>query len=135
MKRSLPFLITLLLSSCASEALSVRSPVVTPSELNQRSRELDGLTVTVYGYVIHEREAYGVWDSRDAAKSRSAMKCVSLLYPQEIRRQVAAANRKMTYLRGVFMRDVTKEGGLYLGLCNFSGVLVESINREAPQGE
>lgn len=131
MKRTcLLLLIAFYLCSCASSPVEIIGPIYSPSELNERGKELDGANVTVHGYVIHEHEAYGVWNSEEAAMQRDATQCVSLLYPQTIKSQVMGANRKLVYLRGVFRRNVTEEGGLFLGLCNFSGVSVNSLRHD-----
>jgi hypothetical protein len=119
--------LAVLLCCCANSPDKVIPPVFSPSELNERSKEFDGKEVTVRGYVMHEREAYGVWETEAAVKDLRPELCISLLYPEAAKQQVIGANRKVVHLRGVFRRDVTKAGGLFLGLCNFSGVTVTSV--------
>lgn len=115
------------ISGCLSGMPENLAPVVSPSELNNAGAGFDNADVTVIGYVVHEREAYGIWDNAEAERSRDAMRCVSLTYGASIRNEVMGANRRMMRLRGTFKRDVTAEGGLFSGLCNFSGVVVTGL--------
>ena len=124
-------LLGLSLSGCVSGlSENVVPPVFSPGELNKRSKELDGVELTVHGFVVHEPEAYGIWDNEAAERDGDATRCVSLQYPEALQRQVTSANRTHAYLLGVFHRDVTAGGGLFLGLCNFSGVTVTSVVHE-----
>lgn len=129
MPRLLMLLGVLLLPGCAGSPVS-RSTVPLPSDLNAQAKALDGRTVVLRGYLVHEREAYAIWDREAQVAAGSPEACVSLLYPIELRERVSSANRSSVYIKGVFVRDVTKDGSYYLGLCNFSGVRVSAISEK-----
>lgn len=109
---------------------ATRSDVPLPSDLNAQAKALDGRTVVLRGYLVHKRESYAIWDGEAQLAEGSPEACVSLLYPIELRERVSSANRSSVYIKGVFVRDVTEDGGYYLGLCNFSGVRVSAISKK-----
>jgi len=117
-----------MLCGCVGAPAVTNAEALSPDELNRRSTELDGAGVVVRGYLVHEAEALGLWDSKAAEEKGEAAKCVSLLYPDSIRQNAIRANRKEVVVRGVFRKDVTANGGLFLGLCNYSGVIVNSVD-------
>ncbi|TZF87777.1 hypothetical protein [Cognatilysobacter lacus] len=80
-------------------------------------------------YLIHEPENYGLWDSEQAARQGKPSACISLIYPKAIAGQVIASNRRQVRLRGTFVRNVTADSGIYLGLCNYTGLRVAEVLR------
>lgn len=121
------FVLVLSLCSCATH---LTDGSVSPSAANQRKVELDGHPIAVRGYLIHEPEAYALWDSPSAMKNGDASKCVSILYPANLRESIASHNRTMVIIHGVFHRNITSENRIYLGLCNYTGVEVSQIGDE-----
>lgn len=115
------------LTSCAHEVPQSGGALLSPGELNKQKAALDGQVVTLRGYLIHEPEAYAVWDSREAMDNGDASRCISLLYPAHLRDRIVRANRNIVVLKGVFHRNVTATNKVYLGLCNYTGILVAEI--------
>lgn len=109
------------LPSCADENIYL------PSSLNKHKKSLDGQEVTLRGYLIHESAQYAVWDSAEARDDEDVSKCISLLYVNSMRERILNANRHYVTVKGVFQRNVTKGGGVYSGLCNYTGVTVSEI--------
>jgi hypothetical protein len=108
----------------------VNDPTWTPSELNMEKAKLDGQVVTLRGYLVHEPEAYAVWDSQEAMEAGDASSCISLLYPASMRSEIVRANRSSVLLVGMFRRNVTAANQVYLGLCNYTGIAVTQIHRQ-----
>jgi hypothetical protein len=125
-------LILLLLLGCSTSeprGLEHDEKVWTSSELNAGKAELDGTSVLLSAYLIHETESYSLWDSHQAFERGDPKACVSLLYGKSVRRQVVKANRRQVLLRGTFARDVTAPNKVYLGLCNYTGLRVTEVIR------
>ena len=121
-----------LAASCASsgqQSLGPGSKVWSSSELNSMKREMDGVEVLVDAYLIHEPENYSLWDNKQAKGKGDPGSCISLIYPEPLAGAVRQSNRKQVRLRGTFVRDVTADGGVYLGLCNYTGFRVAEILR------
>lgn len=125
-------LFVLVTASCAApqriDTLGT-TKVWTSSELNARKNEMDGAEVVLDAYLIHEAENYSLWESKTVWSSGDSSSCVSLIYPRQVSEAVHGANRKQVRLRGTFVRDVTANGGLYLGLCNYTGLRVSEVIR------
>ena len=132
MKTHALLLITVLASSCATPEHHSSVPgtkVWTSSELNAKKQEMQGAEVIVDAYLIHEPENYALWDNKEAQSKGDVSSCISLTYPKSASDAVRRSNRKQVRLRGTFVRDVTTDGGLYLGLCNYTGLRVVEVLR------
>ena len=119
-------------TGCAAPERNPLGPdnrVWSSSELNTRAQEMHGAEVIVDAYVIHEPENYSLWDNKQAQSEGDATSCISLIYPESVSDAVRQSNRKQIRLRGTFLRDVTADGGLYLGLCNYTGLRVAEVLR------
>ena len=90
---------------------------------------MHGTEVLVDAYLIHEPENYTLWDNRQAQSKGEANSCISLIYPEKVADAIRQSNRKQVLLRGTFIRDVTADGGVYLGLCNYTGLRVAEVMR------
>ena len=121
-------LIFLSLGGCANSGQRDERFGASPSELNAQKTSLDDQRVELRGYLIHEAESYGVWDSLAAMKAGNPSSCLSLLYPMELQSRVISANRKSVRIVGVFHRNVASGVGVRLGLCNYTGIKVEKID-------
>jgi len=90
---------------------------------------MDGVAVVLDAYLIHEPENYSLWDNKQALSKGDPGSCISLIYPEPLSGDVRQVNRKQVRLRGTFLRNVTSEDGVYLGLCNYTGLRVAEILR------
>lgn len=118
---------SLLLCGCAhSDKMSLASGV-SPSEINAGKSTAENQRIELHGYLVHESESYGVWDSRDAMENGEISACLSLLYPAKIKDEVIRANKKPVRIVGKFRNNVASNSGVRLGLCNYTGVFVEAI--------
>ena len=125
-------LTTVLASGCATPEHQSSVPgtkVWSSSELNAKKQEMQGVEVIMDAYLIHEPENYVLWDNKAAQSKGDVSSCISLIYPKSASDAVRRSNRKQVRLRGTFLRDVTADGGLYLGLCNYTGLRVVEILR------
>lgn len=132
MKVQVLLIALVLVAGCAAQehrAIQTGIKVWSSSELNARKGELDGTEVVLDAYLIHEPENYALWDNEQASRSGDPHSCISLIYPKHIGQSVRRSNRKQVRLRGTFVRDVTAQGGVYLGLCNYTGLRVVEIVR------
>ena len=132
MKVLLLLLASALVTSCAAlghHSLGSGSKVWSSSELNSRKQEMDGVEVLVDAYLVHEPENYSLWDNKQAMSKGDSGSCISLIYPEPLAGDIRQSNRKQVRLRGTFLRDVTADGGVYLGLCNYTGLRVAEILR------
>ncbi|NCT69189.1 MAG: hypothetical protein GXC76_16290 [Rhodanobacteraceae bacterium] len=126
------FLLRLIIALAASVLLFSSSlysdeAIKYPGELNRDKRIFDGKVVILRGYLIHEPGAYAIWDSLEAMRREDVSGCVSLLYSSELLKIISFANRHYVTVRGIFRRDVTKDGGVFLGLCNYTGIVVSEV--------
>ena len=123
-------LVALIAAGCRTPApphQQVSSKIWTSSELNANKVEKDGVVVLLSAYLVHEPEAYSLWDSERASEIGDPKACVSLLYPKELKESIVRSNRKQVLLKGRFVRDVTSSGGVFLGLCNYTGLHVTEV--------
>ena len=90
---------------------------------------MHGVEVIVNAYLIHEPENYTLWDDKQAQSNGDPSSCISLIYPENVADAVRRSNRKQVLLQGTFIRDVTAGGGVYLGLCNYTGLRVAEVLR------
>lgn len=125
-----------LLTSCAvnpkvanagDAALKSKISTMTPAELNERKRELDGAIVLVRAYLVYESEARALWTNATDEVRGDASRCTSLLYPSKLEKKIRRLNRRNVVVTGIFQRAVTRPNSIYLGLCNYTGVTVQSI--------
>lgn len=125
-----------LLASCAANpkvanggdaALESKISTMTPAELNERKRELDGAIVRVRAYLVYESEARALWTNATDEVRGNASRCTSLLYPSKLENEIRRLNRRNVVVTGIFQRDVTRPNSIYLGLCNYTGITVQSI--------
>lgn len=110
-----------------ASASSSKKVIYSSSDLNKNKLSLDGQDVILRGYLIHEPGAYAVWNNPQAREEGDVSKCVSLQYSENIRKRVVMANRHYVILKGTFHRNVTKGGGIYSGLCNYTGIAVSEV--------
>ena len=132
MKVRLLLLGMVLVTACASPRPQAPGSSVTvwsSSELNARKREMHGAEVVVDAYLVHEPENYSLWDNKQAQSTGKSSSCISLIYPKNLAAAVRKANRQQVQLRGTFVQNVTADGGLHLGLCNYTGLRVAEILR------
>ena len=101
--------------------------VMRPSELNENKITMDGREILLRGYVIHEPDAYAIWDGIKSKEQEDISRCISLLYSDGLINRIASANRHYVTVKGVFHRNVTKGRGVFGGLCNYTGVVVSEI--------
>lgn len=123
------FLCALLLAGCAA------GPALKPSELNANPDAYDGKSVRVRGWLVHQFENHGIWDSKAAYeterfKQNAHPKCIGYSGPNLgdffVSRQLV--------LRGVFRKELNPNVGpngqtyevILLGSCNHSGLKVKS---------
>lgn len=123
-------LCSVLLCACAHDGQKPEAFGVTPSEVNAAQSIEDNQRIELRGYLIHESESYGVWDSREAMNAGKVSACLSLLYPARIKEDVIKANRKLVRIVGTFRSNVASNSGVRLGLCNYAGVFVEALEME-----
>ena len=132
-----------LLTSCATNSMVASEgdivpahtiSTLTPAELNERKRELDGATVRVRAYLVFESEARALWSNAADEANGKASRCTSLLYPSTLEQEVRKFNRQNVVVTGTFQRDVTRPNSVYLGLCNYTGVKVQSIEAAVTGG-
>jgi len=124
-------IIVLLATGCAAPGSGnavPEAPAWKSSQLNVRKKEMDGAEVGLDAFLVHEPESYGLWDSEAAWKSGDSSLCISLIYPKGVAEAVHRSNRKQVLLHGTFVRNVTADGGLYLGLCNYTGLRVSGVS-------
>ena len=132
MKVGLLLLVLMLANGCAAPDHRVPLPVAnvwSSSELNARKDEMDGAEIVMDVYLVHEPENYSLWDNEQAWSRGDSSSCVSLIYPQQVSEAVLRSNRKQVHVRGTFVRNVTANGGLFLGLCNYTGLRVSEVMR------
>lgn len=119
--------LVVLLAGCVSASPDVGTSALLPSMLNKQRAEHDGQTVLVRGYLVHEPEAYAIWDSREAMENGDASRCISLLYPANLRDRLIRANRRSVLLRGVFRKNIANKRSVFLGLCNFTAISATEV--------
>lgn len=128
-----------LLASCGHDGLTkadsiaeteAQSLFLTPGNLKARKIELDGAAVRVRAYLVFEAGSQSLWTSSRSESDADVSQCVSLLYPEHLEHKLRSANRRTILLSGVFRRDVTEPNTVYLGLCSYAGVVVESFEVE-----
>ena len=95
--------------------------------LNESKNEMDGQVVSARAFLIDEPENHALWDSAAFAKERKASHCISLLYTDDMKAEVRKYNRREVIIRGVFKKDFMKPDQIWLGMCNFTGLVVAEI--------
>jgi hypothetical protein len=100
-----------------------------PGEMNLHARELDGTTVTAFGWLEYSVEERFLFDDSDARVGEVIEpRCVSLEVPQPLRAQFEALDHQDVVIQGRFLADIA-QGRVFRGLCNRAGIQVESITR------
>lgn len=128
--RRLTIVATLLsaLSAC-QEIPSRPAGALLPGEMNLRARELDGTAVTAFGWLEYTTEERFLFDDSDARTGEVIeARCVSVEVPQALRAKFEALDHQDVVIRGRFLADLA-QGRTFPGLCNRTGIQVESITR------
>jgi hypothetical protein len=102
------------IAGCASTA-EIGS-ALRPADLNAARDQYDGSIVSVYGYMINEPEAHGLWQSKMDFQTSSADRCVSLLIPQDS--DLSGFSEQYVVVRGRFLKRLP-ENTIHLGACNY----------------
>jgi hypothetical protein len=122
----------LLIACCALNGCATtpgRPPdALLPSELNLQAGQLDGKPVIAFGWLEYGFEKRFLFDN-DKARTAAVYepKCVSIEVPQSMRSEFEALNHRYVIIRGQFLADLAQDR-VFLGLCNRTGIRVESIS-------
>jgi hypothetical protein len=111
------------IASCASTA-EIGS-ALRPTDLNAARDQYDGSIVSVYGYMINEPEAHGLWQSKIDFQTSSLDRCVSLLIPQDS--ALSGFNEQYVVVRARFLKRLP-ENTIHLGACNYSHLEITGMS-------
>jgi hypothetical protein len=116
---------------CITLAAQESMPHVTPYDLNSSKENFDGKLVVVSGFLINQNESSSIWDSRfNLDKEGAAGKhCVSILYPSSMEKELDKLDGQHVYVTGVFDKNISRDGRIYMGLCNLTAIKLNSLPR------
>lgn len=115
-----------LLSACN---LGVRNydELHSPSELNSMVKRADGNVVRVRGFLVHEKDSYGIWNDEEAFNTGAVTRCVTPLYGDALKHAVDSSNRTTVVALGTFIADITKGDIFFYGNCSSTGIRLSEI--------
>lgn len=116
-----------LLAGCAGLAL-------TPAELNAHADQYDGKEVWVSGWLVYQFEDIGIWDSKSAHDESVSLTLNSRTphYPPSCISYSGPSlgehfSNRAVLLRGIFRKEILPPNVFSNGICNRSGLEVESL--------
>jgi len=118
-------LVAVLLAGCA--ARSDIASALRPADLLSAPAQYDASVVSVYGYMVKEPEAHGLWQSRADFQSSNVRNCVSLLIPDGS--EMGGFNGQYVVVSGRFIRRLGADT-VHLGACNYPHLQI--IGRPMP---
>jgi len=119
----LPFCI--LLVSCAS---SLTNGVLSPSQLNENSKNYDGKSVVVEGYlVVQVGKSSSLWDSKKRYEQDDEIDhCITLRNSDLLLADLNKINNTVVKLSGIYSEDIIGNA-INLDLCNSSGLEISGL--------
>lgn len=118
--------------ACTHVPLSTSSSAILPSEANKAERELDGVEVTLRGWIALRFEDKNIWDSKKSHEVWRWSECVSLVNYYLLEGMETEYDGKYVEVTGIFRRDADQGGRVVrLGACGKSGI--ELISGRPPK--
>jgi len=117
-----------LLLGCMATASRGAQDYVGPLELNKNPPSYDHKRVVVKGWLDYGFEKRFLFQSASPEQSNDVNdpSCTSIEVPETLRATATKLNHQYVLIQGLFLSDLAGER-VFLGLCNKTGVQVESI--------
>lgn len=126
MKTALLMLPFFLVVACAPK-VSKHHEAWSASELNGMAASRDGAVVRLRGFLVHEKDSYGIWDDEAAFDEGAVTRCVTPLYGESLKTVVASANRATVVVTGRFIGDITQGDIFFYGNCSSTGIQLSEV--------
>lgn len=98
-----------------------------PSELNGMATSGNGDVVRLSGFLVHEKDSYGIWDDEAAFNEGAVSRCVTPLYGESLKSAVVSANRMTIVATGHFISDITQGDIFFYGNCSSTGIQLSDV--------
>jgi hypothetical protein len=120
-------LAAIIVSGCAEY------PALTPSELNARAEQYDGKEVRVRGWMVHQFENIGLWDSKAAYDGASNSSSVPFAWPTTCMSLSGLDGPRISeevIVEGVFRKHILPPNVVSNGVCNDTGLEVARFRKQ-----